>query len=137
RALGGEGKGGDLEHEITEIEEQIIESVMRIICRELQATWQAISLQFNFDQRQPVAQAQRLMPPEEKNLCLSLEIRMAETRGTLNLAVPAVVSNTLLRKISAEMSYQRPRSAMDARHRLEAKLLDCGFEVELSAAHLP
>ena len=67
----------------------------------------------------------------------SMSRAMAETRGTLNLAVPAVVSNTLLRKISAEMSYQRPRSAMDARHRLEAKLLDCGFEVELSAAHLP
>src|SRR5262249_34139374 len=43
--LGGEGKGGDLGREITEIEEQILESIMRIICRELQNAWQAISLE--------------------------------------------------------------------------------------------
>jgi len=33
---------------------------------------------------------------------------MPDTRGTLNLAVPAVVSNALLRKISADCSYRRP-----------------------------
>jgi flagellar motor switch protein FliM len=135
--LGGEGKGGDLGREITEIEEQVLESIMRIICRELQTTWQAIGLEFNFRQRQHISQAQRLMVPEEKNLCLSLEIKMAETRGTLNLALPAVVSNALLRKISVDMSYQRPRSPVEARHRLQKKLLDCTFEVELSAPHLP
>jgi flagellar motor switch protein FliM len=135
--LGGEGKGGDLGREITEIEEQVLESVMRIVCRELQTAWQAIALQFNFKQRQPIAQAQRLMVPDEKNLCLSLEIKMSETRGTLNLAVPAVVSNALLRKISVDMSYQRPRSPAEARHRLERRLLDCCFRVELSTPHLP
>src|SRR5262249_12896482 len=43
----------------------------------------------------------------------------------------------LLRKISADMSYQRPRSPIEARRRLEKKLLDCTFDVELSAPHLP
>ena len=134
--LGGEGKGGDLGREVTEIEEEVLESVMRIICRELQTAWQAIALEFQFGQRQQVSQAQRLMVPEEKNLCLSLEVKMTETRGTLNLAVPAVVSNALLRKISADMSYQRPRSPTEARYRLEKKLMDCTFELELSAPHL-
>ncbi len=48
------------------------------------------------------------MMPDEKNLCLCFEIKMSETRGTLNFAIPAVVSNALLRKISADLSYQRP-----------------------------
>jgi flagellar motor switch protein FliM len=135
--LGGEGKGGDLGREITAIEEQVLESIMRIICRELQTTWQAIALEFHFGQRQPVSHAQRLMVPEEKNLCLSLEVKMEETRGTLNLAVPAVVSNALLRKISADLSCQRPRSPVEARHRLEKKLLDCSFQVDLAAPQLP
>jgi flagellar motor switch protein FliM len=135
--LGGGGKGGDLGREITEIEEQILESVMRIICRELQVTWQAIGLEFNFGQRQTVAHAERLMAPEEKNLCLSLEVKMEETRGTLNLAIPAVVSNSLLRKLSADLSYQRPRSPIEARRRLEKRLLDASFSVELSTPNLP
>jgi len=134
--LGGEGKGGDLGRPITEIEEQVLESVLRIICRELQTTWQAISLTFEFGQRQPVSQARRLMPPEEKNLCLSFEVKMPETRGTLNVAVPAVVSNALLRKISSDYSYRKPAGAQESRRKLQEKLLDCPFPVELCVPHL-
>jgi len=135
--LGGEGKGGDLGRAVTEIEEQVLENIIRIICRELQAAWSAIALAFNFGQRLQISQAERLIVPEEKCLCLSFEIKMAETRGTLNLAVPAIVSNALLRKISADMSYQRPRSPLEARLRLQKKLLDCPFDVELSTPDLP
>jgi flagellar motor switch protein FliM len=134
--LGGEGKGGDLGREITQIEEQILESIMHIVCRELQTAWQAIALEFKFGQRQPVVQAQRLMVPEEKNLCLSLEVKMAETRGTLNMAIPAVVSNALLRKISADLSFHRPRSPIEARRRIEKRLLAAKFQVELFAPTL-
>jgi len=134
--LGGEGKGGDLGRPITEIEEQVLESILRIICRELQTTWQAISLAFEFGQRQPVAQAQRLMSPDEKNLCLSFEVKMPDTRGTLNLAVPAVVSNVLLRKISSAYNYHRPRGAAEARQQIQEKLLECPFPVELCVPHL-
>jgi flagellar motor switch protein FliM len=134
--LGGEGKGGDLGREITEIEEQVLESIVRMVFRELQTTWQALSLIFEFGQRQAVSQAQRLMPPEEKNLCLSFEVKMSDTRGTMNFAVPAVVSNALLRKISADCSYQRPRSQKESRHRIERKVLECPFPVELSSPGL-
>jgi flagellar motor switch protein FliM len=134
--LGGEGKGGDLGREITAIEEQILESIMRIVCRELQTSWSAIGLEFRFGQRQPLLQAQRLMVPEEKNLCLSLEIKMSETRGTLNMAIPAVVSNALLRKISADMSYQRPRSSAESRRRIEKSLMNAPFQVDLFAPDL-
>ena len=130
--LGGEGTSGEITRDITEIEEQVLEGIVRIMFRELQTSWQMISLEFNFGARQQILQAQRLMPPEEKNLCLSFEIKMSETRGTLNLAIPAVVSNALLRKISADFSYQRPRSPIEARHQIQKKLLNCFFPVELS-----
>ncbi len=134
--LGGEGKDSNIIRDITEIEEEVLEAIVCIMCRELQTSWQAISLQFNFGQRQRLLQVQRLMPPDGKNLCLSFEIKMAETRGTLNLAIPAVVSNALLRKISADSSYQRPRSPVEARRQVEKKLLNCLFPVELSMAGL-
>ncbi len=130
--LGGEGKSTEITRDITEIEEQVLEGVIRIMCRELQTSWQAISLQFNFGARQQIMQTQRLMPPDEKNLCLSFEIKMSETRGTLNLAVPAVVSNALLRKIAADFSYQRPRGPIEARLQIQKKLVNCLFPIELS-----
>ena len=130
--LGGEGTHSETTRDLTEIEEQVLEGVIRIMFRELQNSWNAIALEFNFGARQQMLQTQRLMPPEEKNLCLSFEIKMSETRGTLNLAVPAVVSNALLRKISADFSYQRRRIPAEARIHMQKKLLNCLFPVELS-----
>lgn len=131
--LGGEGKGMAATREITEIEEQILDSVARIICRELGSAWQALALEVVFEQRLETAAAQRLMPLEEKTLSLSFEVTMPEVRGGLNIAVPAVVSNALLRKISADWSHRRPRRATDSRERLMRRLLDCPFQAELGA----
>jgi len=131
--LGGEGKGTETARQITDIEEQILDSVARIICRELGTAWQALSLAVNFEERMDTASAGKLMAPEEKALCLSFEVTMPEVRGGLNIAVPAAVSNALLRKISADWSHRRPRGAADSRKRIMRRLLDCPFQAELGA----
>jgi flagellar motor switch protein FliM len=131
--LGGEGRGMDATRDITDIEEQILDSVARIICRELGTAWQALALTVNFEQRLDTGAAGRLMAPEEKVLCLSFEVTMPEVRGGLNLAVPAAVSNALLRKISADWGHRRPRGAADSRKRLMRRLLECPFQIELGA----
>jgi flagellar motor switch protein FliM len=131
--LGGKGNSITATRELTEIEEQILESVARIVCRELATAWQALSLEVSFEERLKTSEAQRLMPPEEKTLSLNFEVTMPEVRGGLNLAVPAAVSNALLRKISVGWSQRRPQRQSDARRRLMRCLLDCRFPVELGA----
>ena len=129
--LGGEGKNVAAAREITEIEEQIVESVARIMCRELGAAWQALALEVGFDRRMEPAEAQRLLPPEERTLSLSFEVVMPEVRGGLNFAVPVSVSNALLRKITVDWSRRRPRGRAEWRERLQRRLLECPFPVEL------
>ena len=128
--LGGEGKGGAPMRGLTEIEEQILESVMHIICRGMQTAWQALSLEFQFERRQPVEDVEQLMAAGEKILLLSFEITLLESRGTLNLVVPALVSHALLRKIS-DRSTAKPRLRPESERRLRARLLRCPFDVEL------
>lgn len=77
--LGGEGKGDTPTRGISEIEEQILETVMHIICRELQSAWQAMSVEFQFEHRQHPGQAEQLMPAAEKTLLLSFEITLVQT----------------------------------------------------------
>ena len=130
--LGGEGVGQPPSREITEIEEQILETIMRIICRELQNVWQALGVQFVFEQRQQPGRVQHLLPVEEKTLGLSFELSMKNCRGLMSIAVPAVVSGALLRKISAG----RPRSqtqmgSEEAAERLRQRLLTCPFHLDL------
>jgi flagellar motor switch protein FliM len=116
--LGGEGKEGSL-RELTDIEEAILGSVVEIICRELTAAWQPVGLSFNFERRQMQTQVARIMSVTEKTLCLSFEIRMPHSSGLLNLAFPAVVANTILRRLTSDWGRSR-RHAGETRARMEA-----------------
>jgi flagellar motor switch protein FliM len=129
--LGGEGGSALPGRQVTEIEEQILETVMRIICRELQSAWQVLALAFEFESRQQAEQVQRLLPSDEKTLSLSFDITVAESRGTLNLVFPAVVSNALLRKLSAGWVRAKPRARPDSEQHLRHRLLGCAFRVAL------
>jgi flagellar motor switch protein FliM len=128
--LGGEGKALAAPRDITDIEQQIVESVAQIICRELGSAWKAVELQVAFERRIELADAQRLMPPSEKVLSLSFEIALLETRGGLNLAVPVALSRALLRKISVSWD-SHPRGPAEWRDRLQKRLLECPFTVQL------
>jgi flagellar motor switch protein FliM len=116
--LGGEGRDGPL-RELTDIEESILASVVEIICRELTAAWQPVGLTFNFERRQMQTQVARIMSVTEKTLCLSFEIRMPHSSGLLNLAFPAVVANTILRRLTSDWGKRR-HHAGDVRARMEA-----------------
>jgi len=97
--LGGEGRDGPL--------------------RELTAAWQPVGLSFNFERRQMQTQVARIMSVTEKTLCLSFEIRMPHSSGLLNLAFPAVVANTILRRLTSDWARRR-RHAGETRARMEA-----------------
>ncbi|HTV59228.1 MAG TPA: FliM/FliN family flagellar motor switch protein [Verrucomicrobiae bacterium] len=129
--LGGSGQPMAEPRDLTEIEEQILEVVVAILCRELQITWQPVlPVIFHVGQRQKQSQIVGLMSPGERVLNLSFEISLNEVRGLLNLAFPAVVSNALLRKLAAGMVQRRKPSAGQS-ERLKNRLLDCNFAVDL------
>lgn len=129
--LGGIGHCEVLTREVSEIEEQIMEGVARIVCRELDTAWAPLGIKLDLDGRQPPAQMQRFLSPTEKTLCLSFEVKLAETNGMLNLIFPVSVSNTLLRKLSADWSYGRSRPVDRSSGQMVAKMLDCAFPLEL------
>jgi flagellar motor switch protein FliM len=134
--LGGEGQPGVL-RELTDIEESIMGSVVEIVCRELTMAWQPVGLSFNFERRQMQTQAARVMPVTEKTLCLSFEVRMQESSGLLNLAFPAVVANTILRRLTGEWGGRR-RHAAESRLRIEkaARGLTFGTALQLPSVRL-
>lgn len=134
--LGGEGRDGAL-RELTDIEESILGSVVDIICRELTAAWQPVGLSFNFERRQMQTQVARVIPVNEKTLCLSFEIRMPRSSGLLNLAFPAVVANTILRRLTSDWSRRR-HHADDTRVRMDAQArrIRFGCSLQLPPVHV-
>jgi flagellar motor switch protein FliM len=134
--LGGEGRDGPL-RELTDIEESILGSVVEIICRELTAAWQPVGLSFNFERRQMQTQVARIMSMTEKTLCLSFEIRMPHSSGLLNLAFPAVVANTILRRLTSDWGRRR-RHAGEIRARMEssARRIQFGSSLQLPSVRV-
>jgi flagellar motor switch protein FliM len=130
--LGGVGRTCEQEREITEIEESIIEGVVRILCGELQTAWASLNCVFEFEERVQPTQLLRLMPPGDKTLCLSFEIHMPESHGVINVAFPAVASNALLRRLDHDGGYNRQRSPGATRARMRDHALNFPFEFALS-----
>jgi flagellar motor switch protein FliM len=82
-------------------------------------------------------QVARIMSVTEKTLCLSFEIRMPHSSGLLNLAFPAVVANTILRRLTSDWSRRR-RHADETRARMEmtARRIHFGGSLQLPSVRL-
>ena len=82
-------------------------------------------------------QVARIIAVTEKTLCLSFEIRMPHSSGLLNLAFPAVVANTILRRLTSDWGRRR-RHAGDARARMgvTARRIRFGCSLQLPTVRL-
>ncbi|HKT47157.1 MAG TPA: FliM/FliN family flagellar motor switch protein [Candidatus Acidoferrales bacterium] len=131
--LGGSGGSSVESRDLTEIEEEILETVFRLILQDLQATWTAVlDLDFRFESRQRNLQVQNMMLPGEKVLCISFEMHLSEASGTLAMVFPAVVASALLRRLSLQWSFSERIPSRESRRRMRERLLDSRFAGELS-----
>ena len=136
--LGGTGSGTIDLRDLTEIEEQILETVVRLIVQDLHSTFAPVlDLDFKFEQRQRSMQVQNTMLPEERTLCLNFETRLAQASGSIALIFPTVISNALLRKLSAQGARSERIPSRESRRRVRERLLDSRFTTDLSLPASP
>lgn len=137
--LGGAGQPMAELRDLTEIEEQILETVVGLICKEMQSTWApTFPLEFKLGERQKQSQIVAMMRPGERVLYLSFEVVLNETHGLMNFVFPALVSNMLLRKLALQGYARRRRvSTAPPNHRVRDLLLDCAFDVDLRIQDVP
>ena len=131
--LGGAGTPVSEVRPATEIEEELVAGIVKVIARELSAGWASAGFAMEFEERQLPAAAQRFMRPSEKTLVVSFELQIPQGRGMLNLGFPAVVANTLLRKILRDaVPKSKSQTAPDTM--IRNLLLDCQFPLRLEIA---
>ncbi|HXC94812.1 MAG TPA: hypothetical protein VNU92_03880 [Edaphobacter sp.] len=107
--LGGVGRAWPT-RELTDIEEAILTSVVKMAVSELNLAWQPVGLEFVFEKRESEPTVVRLLTATEKTLCVSFEAQMPEARGAMNLCLPAVVLNAILRRLISEGDRPKRRS---------------------------
>lgn len=92
RMLGGTGRPPSLSRALTEIEQNVVDQVVKLILENLAEAWDPIiSVHFRIHGRETRPQMLQVAAPNEVFILLVFDIRIAETRGMLNLCVPAAV----------------------------------------------
>ena len=130
--LGGDGATPTVRHDLTDIEEQVLEVVVAAICRKLEATWQPLlDLQFAFDRRQNRVKLSRLIPMDEKILSLTFALGLPQARGTMCFAFPAAVASVLLHKITQQYLTPKRRTLQAGSASLRERLKKSHFMAEM------
>ncbi len=107
--LGGSGKGSMKEfREITEIEQSIIEGVLRIVLHDLAEAWRPVSeIDFSIESMETQPQLIQILSPNEAIVAIGLEISTGENRGMMNFGIPSIMVKMLGQRFEQQWSIRR------------------------------
>jgi flagellar motor switch protein FliM len=90
--LGGKGRtAANLRRELTEIEQNLLETLFRIILNDLKEAWKGVTtIDFKIEAVATEPQMLQILAPNEAVVAVGIEIRIGENSGTLNLAIPSI-----------------------------------------------
>jgi flagellar motor switch protein FliM len=90
RLLGGTGQKPRINRALTEIEQNVIDSVVNLLLDSLSDVWKPVGdVRFRIHGRETRPQMLQVLGPNEIVILLGFDMKVGETRGMLNLCVPA------------------------------------------------
>jgi flagellar motor switch protein FliM len=108
RMLGGNGMTQAPNRALTEIEQNVLDSVVKLLLENLTETWRAIGeVEFRIHARDTRPQMVQITAANEIVILMSFDVRIGETRGMLNLCMPATAIESMEDKVA--QGWQRTR----------------------------
>jgi flagellar motor switch protein FliM len=118
--LGGSGKVTTvITREITEIEQSILEGLLRIVLQDLRTCWHAVTaLDFSIESHETEPQLLQILAPNEAVVAISVEVRIGETAGMMNLGIPSIMIKMLRQKFDQQWSVRKTQATQDEHARV-------------------
>jgi flagellar motor switch protein FliM len=118
--LGGSGKvPTKINREITEIERSIMEGMLRIVLHDLRTAWLAVSqIDFAIESFETEPQLLQILAPNEAVVAISMEVRIGDTAGMMNVGIPSIVVKMLRQKFDQQWSVRKTRATEEERARV-------------------
>ncbi len=129
RLLGGSGDPSELSREPTDIEDQIAKEFVRLICQQLQATWQSFGVSVSLGARQSSAPLQRLFATSDSAMVFSFSVNMQTAGGDFQLMLPMASLGSFLVAGTVTTDFAS-KGTMSAR--FAGKILNTTFGIELT-----
>lgn len=118
--LGGNAKNPlKITREITEIEQSVMDGIFRIVLQDLKTAWHAVTpMEFAIMARETEPQLLRILAPNEAVVAVSIEVRIGENTGMMNIGVPSIVIKMLRHKFDQQWSVRKSESTEEEQARI-------------------
>jgi flagellar motor switch protein FliM len=135
--LGGAGTtASDEIRELTEIDEEIMESITALIIKEVDRSWRALNLSLTPGHCIKPALITQIYPANEKLVLLMFEMTVGASTGSFKIVLPTSFVGFLLRHLKAAQS----KKISSLRHlpnpSLRERILDCDFNVAVDITQM-
>ena len=151
--LGGTGKGStSIQRDITEIEQKLLDGLFRIILHDLREAWKGVTaVDFTIEAMETEPQLLHLLAPNEAVVSIGVEVRIGESVGMMNIAMPSIVIKMMRQKFDQQWSVRKTHAnaaeqvrvlrmlregSLTLEARLEGPTLSIGSLLELEEGHL-
>ena len=115
RLFGGPGGGAKFTREMTEIETAVIEGIIVRILGGLREAWSTvIDLRPRLGQIETNPQFANIVPPTEMVVLVTLETKVGDVEGMMNLCIPYLTIEAIISKLSAQYWYSSVRKGMSS-----------------------
>ena len=125
--LGGSGKSdAKIDREITEIEKSILDSVFRVMLQDLKSAWQGVTfIDFEVEAHETEPQRLQILAPNEAIVAVSMELRIGEQSGLMNIGIPSIIIKMLRQKFDQQWTVRKTQST-EGEHTRMLKLIKPG-----------
>ena len=122
--LGGTGKSSaNIQRDITEIEQKLLDGLFRIILHDLREAWKGVTeVEFTIEAMETEPQLLHLLAPNEAVVSIGVEVRIGETVGMMNIAMPSIVIKMMRQKFDEQWSVRKTH-ASEAEQRRVLRIL--------------
>jgi flagellar motor switch protein FliM len=130
--LGGSGKSsGTIQRDITEIEQKLLDGVFRIILHDLREAWKGVtSVDFTIESMETEPQLLHLLAPNEAVVAIGIEVRVGETVGMMNIALPSIVIKMMRQKFDQQWSVRKTHASQAEQARVLRLLQEASLSLE-------
>ncbi len=101
RILGGAGDPYDIERELTDIESNILDTILRLVMQKLKDAWSSI-IEFypTITSKESSPNVVQIVAQNEIVIMVVLELTIGETSGMINIAYPVIFLESILSKLA-------------------------------------
>jgi flagellar motor switch protein FliM len=118
--LGGSGKtSSGIDREITEIEQSILDGLLRVILNDLRNAWMAVAaMDFSVESHETEPQLLQILAQNEAVVVISIEIRVGDASGMMNLGIPSIVVKMLRQKFDQHRTVRKTQATEEEHGRV-------------------